>query len=564
MADLLAGSLFYEMAAILTIATLIALIGVRLRQPLIVSFIAVGLLLGPSALGLVGTAAADRYLHLFAELGIALLLFLVGLKLDIGLVRTLGPVALLTGLGQVGFTSVFGFLICLALGMDVVTSLYIAVALTFSSTIIIVKLLSDKREVDSLHGRIALGFLIVQDILVVLAMVALSAIAAGAGETGAAAAGDIAMVLFWGGVMLAASLAIIRYLADPLTRLLSTSTDLMIAFAVAWAALFAATGDYLGFSKELGGLLAGVTLASTPLRDALVSRMAPLRDFLLLFFFVGLGAQFDLSLVLAQVPEALLLSAFVLIGNPLIVLAIMLAMGYTKRTGFLAGLAVAQISEFSLIFVAMGLSLGHVGTEALGLTTFVGIVTIATSTYMILYSHRLWARVEPWLGRIGCRPAWRESHTAGDATGHDTVVCSMGRYGGAIARSLAARGQRVLGVDFDPEAVRQHRSDSITTVFGDATDPEFVATLPLAGVRRVVLAAPPHSRDVQSDDPRLALIEALRATDYRGCVAVLAGDEADRAAMLAAGADLLLDPFGDAAEQAADRITAAHGRETAA
>lgn len=233
-----------------------------------------------------------------------------------------------------------------------------------------------------------LGFLIVQDIVVVLAMVVLSAIAAGADATGAAAAADIAMVLFWGGVMLAASLEFIRYLADPLTRLLSTSPDLMIALAVAWAALFAATGDYLGFSKELGGLLAGVTLASTPLRDALASRMAPLRDFLLLFFFVGLGAQLDLGLVLAQVPEALLLSAFVLIGNPLIVLAIMLAMGYTKRTGFRAGLTVAQISEFSLIFVAMGVSLGHVGAEVLGLTTFVGIVTIATSTYMILYSHR--------------------------------------------------------------------------------------------------------------------------------------------------------------------------------
>lgn len=178
-ADLIEGSLFREVTAILVVAAVVALVGMKLRQPLIVSFIAVGLLVGPSALGLAGTAEADPHLHLFAELGIALLLFLVGLKLDLGLVRTLGPVALMTGLGQVGFTSVFGFLICLALGMDWVTSLYIAVALTFSSTIIIVKLLSDKREVDSLHGRIALGFLIVQDIVVVIAMVVLSAIAAG-------------------------------------------------------------------------------------------------------------------------------------------------------------------------------------------------------------------------------------------------------------------------------------------------------------------------------------------------------------------------------------------------
>ena len=173
---LIPASSFYELTALIALAALVCFAGLLLRQPMVVSFIAVGMLAGPSALGIV---QSHEHIELLAELGIAILLFLVGLKLDLKLIRTLGPVALATGLGQVIFTSVIGFFICIALGLDAVTALYIAIALTFSSTIIIVKLLSDKREVDSLHGRIAIGFLIVQDIVVVLALMLLSAFGVG-------------------------------------------------------------------------------------------------------------------------------------------------------------------------------------------------------------------------------------------------------------------------------------------------------------------------------------------------------------------------------------------------
>src|SRR5690606_30012298 len=140
----------------------------------------------------------------------------------------------------------------------------------------------------------------------------------------------------------------------------------------------------------------------------IVSRLASLRDFLLLFFFIALGAQLDLRLLGDQILPAVLLSLFVLIGNPLIVMVIMGVMGYRKRTGFLAGLTVAQISEFSLIFVAMGMSLGHVAPEALGLVTLVGLVTIAMSVYMITYSHTLYAWLEPVLGLFERRIPHRE------------------------------------------------------------------------------------------------------------------------------------------------------------
>jgi Kef-type K+ transport system membrane component KefB len=537
MTEAIEGYLFYEIAALLVLAAGAGFIGLMLRQPLIVSFIAVGIIAGPSVLDI---AQSDAQIDLLAELGIALLLFLVGLKLDFGLVRTLGPVSLVTGLGQVIFTTVFGFLIALAMGIDARTSLYIAIALTFSSTIIIVKLLSDKREIDSLHGRIALGFLIVQDIVVVIAMIALSAIGVGgAAAEGEGALGEVLKVLGYGLAMLAFVLVFIRFVANPLVERLSHAPELLVSFAIGWAALLAAVGHYLGFGKELGGLLAGVSLASTPFREAIAARLASLRDFLLLFFFIALGASLDLSVLGASIWSAIVLSLFVLIGNPLIVLILMRVMGYRKRTGFLAGLTVAQISEFSLIFMAMGVSIGHVSEEALGLVTLVGLVTIAVSTYMITYSHQLYAICEPVLTMLdrgkGARAEEAEEGTA--TQGHDVVLFGLGRYGLGIALALRDSGKRVLGVDFSPEAVRAARAQGFDAMFGDASDPEFLSHLPLQGAEWLVMAVPEHDVGLTHEDPRLALLGAVRDLGFRGKVAVAAQREQTAARLTEARAE---------------------------
>lgn len=547
--DLIAGSVFNEIAAILALAAAVGFVGLLLRQPLIVSFIAVGVIAGPSVLDIVRSGEA---IHLLAELGIALLLFLVGVKLDVKLIRSIGPVALATGLGQVIFTSVIGFVICLALGMTPVVSVYVAVALTFSSTIIIVKLLSDKREIDSLYGRIALGFLIVQDIVVVLAMIALSAV--GIGAQSDAGTLDILKVLGSGALLLALVLVFVRFIATPLTERLARAPELLIGFSIALAASFAALGDALGFGKELGGLLAGVSLASTPFRDAIAARLAPLRDFLLLFFFVALGSRLDLSGVDRSMSEAAILSAFVLIGNPLIVLLIMTSLGYRRRTGFLAGLTVAQISEFSLIFMAMGVSIGHVGEDALGLLTLVGLITIALSTYMITYSHQLYDLCSPLLRVFRTDGAREDEGGAGsDATACDAIVFGLGRYGGALGLRLIHRGWRVLGVDFSPAAVARWRLDGHEAVYGDGSDPEFLNSLPLGSARWVVSTVRDQSGVGRADTSRV-LIQALRDQGFTGRIAVTS-DRADEAERLkAAGAHLVLEPFSDAADRAAELL----------
>ncbi len=553
--DWIHASPFYELTVLVALATVVGFLGLMLKQPMIVSFIAVGVLAGPSALDIV---QSHEHIGLLAELGIAVLLFLVGLKLDLKLIKALGPVALATGLGQVAFTSVIGFWLALALGVDAITSLFVAVALTFSSTIIIVKLLSDKREVDSLHGRIAIGFLIVQDLVVVLAMMALSVFGLGGQEgAGGSAWAQIGWIVLNGILMLCFVLLFIRFAAMPLVSSIARSQELLITFAIGWAALFAAIGSQLGFSKELGGLLAGISLASTPFREAIVARLSTLRDFLLLFFFIALGSQLDLGQLSVQIVPAVVLSLFVLIGNPVIVMAIMGWMGYRKRTGFLAGLTVAQISEFSLIFMALGLTLGYVSPESLGLVTLVGLITISLSVYMITYSHSLYDRLEPLLYIFERRNPFREEkleQTNALIGDYDVILFGLGRYGKAMAHYLHQEGFRLLAVDFNPEVVRGWRRQGHPAMYGDATDPVFVSSLPLNGVRWVVSAMPQHETGLTHEDPRYTLMEGLKQHRYKGGVAISTQHSHEKEMLREKGANLILLPFYDAAEQAVAKI----------
>ncbi len=532
---------FYELSALLVVAILVGALATLLRQPLIIAFIAVGIIAGPAWLSIIeGQEAFD----LLATMGIALLLFVVGLKLDIGLIRQSGPVALYTGIGQVLFTSIIGYGIAIALGISWLHALYVAVALTFSSTIIIVKLLSDKREIDSLHGRIAVGLLIVQDIVVVLVMIGLTAF--GAGEEGDTSllqeAGLVALygTLFVGGIVL-----ITRYVIGPVFRIFARSQELLVLGAIGWALILAATGDMLGLSKEVGAFIAGVSLASTPFREAIGTRLVSLRDFLLLFFFLSLGADLDLSRLGAQIVPALVFSAFVLIGNPLIVMTITGIMGYRKRTGFLSGLTVAQISEFSLILAAMGLAVGHIDDDTLGLITLVGLVTIGTSTYLILYSHSIYDRIGKYLSLFEReQDIEHELYDRGDTITPDVIVYGLGRYGGSIVEQLRARGYQVLGVDFDPEMIEQWRDAGLPTQYGDAEDPEFPGSLP-AGSRWVVST-------MRDEHVSRALLHGLEHHGYPCQVAVTADrdDVADR--LRQEGAHLVLMPYPDAAKEAAD------------
>ncbi|MCS7019671.1 MAG: cation:proton antiporter [Cytophagales bacterium] len=534
--SIVAENPFYEFSLILLLAVLLGALGQLLRQPLIVIFIALGILVGPSGLDIIKSKAN---IHLLSDVGIAILLFIVGLKLDLRIIKSVGSIALLTGLGQVIFTSLIGYCIGLAMGFSHLHSFYIAVALTFSSTIIIVKLLSDKKEIDSLHGQIAIGFLIVQDMVVILVMIILSAMRK-SGE--ASLLEDLLKTLLSGLALVGMAVAIMRFVIPYLSLWTAKSQELLSLFAVAWAVSLSSASEMLGFSREVGAFLAGIGLASSEFKDVISSRLTTLRDFLLLFFFVHLGIGLNLQLIGKQLNAAIVFSLFVLIGNPVIVLLIMGLMGYRKRTAFLAGLTVAQISEFSLIFAGLGLSVGHINQETLGLITLVGLVTIGLSTYMILYSHQLYEWLAPLLSIFERKNPYRETlDWVDEHAEYDLIIFGYGRFGGKLIALLEEHPQvRYLCIDFDPFLVRRGRQSGVNIIYGDIEDPDLLMHIPFQTSRCIV-------NTVADVEIAQQLFTALRQAAYTGKIFQVATNDAHSERFSSCGADRVLVPHSMAA-----------------
>ena len=537
-------SIFTEVAAVLAVASVVGAICLWLRQPLISAFILVGVLVGP--VGLDWVHAHDQ-VELFAELGVGVLLFVVGLKLDPTLIRTVGMVSVVTGTGQIVLTAILGYGLALAFGLESFAAFYVAAALTFSSTIIIVKLLSDKREIDALYGRIALGILIVQDVVVVLLMLVIGAYGAEIPDVNFVL--ELMKVLAKGTGFLVLVGLVTRFILPVLLHSLARSSELIVLFAIAWAIGLASLGVVLGFSQEVGALVAGISLAATPYRASLAARLVTLRDFLLLFFFIDLGVHIDVAHLATAVVPAIVLSLFVLVGKPLMVMAFMGGMGYVRQTSTMTGLTLGQISEFSFILAALGLSMGHIGEETVGLITLIGLITIGISTYMILYTYRITDWLSPVLG-IFERKVHHPEEDLGDreTSRHvDVVIFGLGRYGRNMARKLRDRGFRVLGVDFDPEVVNFWHKHGLPTLYGDAEDPELFHSIPLERAKWVI-------NTIRGQDQCIVLLHTLKEHKFQGRIALTAHSVNDREMLMKVGADLVLLPFRDAAREAVDLL----------
>lgn len=502
-------SAFGQIALILLVTAVVGFGAKFARQPLVVAYIFVGILLGPTFFDLVHYEAE---IELFAELGIALLLFLVGLKLDLSLIKNIGKVAVLTGLGQVLFTAAIGFIIVLAFGFDATQAAYIAVAITFSSTIIVVKLLSDRREIDQLHGQIAVGFLIVQDILVIIFMVVIAAIGSSAGEVDR----SIPVLVFGSIIYIAAAAAISKLLLPKLLAWLAKSQELTLIFGVSWALSLAAISHSLGLSMEIGAFIAGVALASTPYRESLSGKMVSLRDIMVLFFFIQLGSSLSLSDAVQQLLPAIVISVFVLVAKPLIVMVIMRWLGYRNQVSFKTSMAIAQISEFSLILMALGFSLGQVNQAALSLVTLVAVITITLSTYFILYSVRIYQWLQPLLKRFDVPAEDRLDEDAIESR-YDAIVIGAGRLGSNVIGGLAEKGANLLVVDHNPDALSKLASEGFATLYGDISDPEFAYSLPLNEADAVICTA-------QERGTNLVLLETLDRFGYEGQICLTAMD----------------------------------------
>src|SRR3989339_4400 len=343
---MLMEELFFEIGAIIVVAAASAMVISRLRLPLVIAYILTGILVGPSVFAL---TRSPEIFEAMSKIGVAFLLFTVGLGLNWRNVRDVGGIALATGVGQVVVTSFIGFAIGQMLGFDALTSLYIAVAFSFSSTIIIVKLLYDKDELDTLYGRISVGFLLVQDLIAMFILLGLGALG-----TGASVPNVVTQTLVKIALLIPLFWIVSTYVTPRLVAYAAKSQELLFVFSIGWCFLVAGLLYWLGFGVEMGALVAGITLSGTIFEREINARIRSLRDFFLLIFFVVLGTRLSMASIGTVIVPTIVFSAYVLVGNPILAMLVMRALGYHPRTGFLSGTTVAQISEFSFIVLTDG------------------------------------------------------------------------------------------------------------------------------------------------------------------------------------------------------------------
>ena len=518
---------------LLVVAALAGIAAKAFKQPLLIGYLFAGFIL--SFFGIVGDVEVFSGL---GQVGVALLLFLVGLEMNIRELPTIGRVAAITGAGQIIFTSIIGFLISSLLGFGVLQSVYIAIALTFSSTIIIVKLLSQKNDLDSLYGKISVGFLLIQDFVAVIILMFLAGLGRGAVSfSDFGLIGIKALVIFslvWGLSK--------KVLPSIFEKFLAKSQELLFIGSIAWALGIASfLAGPVGFTLEIGGFLAGLALSNLPEHLQIASKTRPLRDFFLTIFFIILGTKLVISGISLIMAPALIFSAFVLIGNPLIVLAIMGALGYKKRTSFLAGLTVAQISEFSLILMAMGVGLGHVTEPALAMVILVGVITMTASTYLILGANSVFAFVKDYLGIFERKkPAEIALNKKKNLKDH-VVLVGSGRTGKVLISYLIRRHEPLLVIDFNPQVFTRLTADKVPVLFGDVHDPEI---LDLAQVNKAKLVISTTS----GINGNLVLLEHIRSLRTKPDTLMTALTKDDAVKLYEAGASYVIIPHSMAGE----------------
>jgi Kef-type K+ transport system membrane component KefB len=470
--------IFLEISRLLVVATVVAGVMHLFRQPLIIGHIITGILVGPAVFDLVDS---QQVVQLFSHMGIALLLFIIGLGLNPKIIREVGKIAVVTGLGQILFTGVLAFLVASSLGLGTTSAVYVAIAMAFSSTIIILKLLSDKRDTHRLYGKVATGFLLIQDIVAVSVLTVVSAFDQQQQLSAVLTKTLLAGVLFICAIVLTA-----RYVLPRLQNFLAQSQELLFLFSIGWGFGVAAIADVIGFKIEIGALAAGIALANSSYAFEIASRMRPLRDFFIVLFFIVLGSELHLASIGAGAWPALVLSIVILIGNPIIVMSIMGVLNFTRKTGFKAGLTVAQVSEFSLILIILARDNGHISDQIVAMLTMVAMITIACSTYLIMYSDTVYEWLAPWLKIFERKNVRSEPDVAEE---YDVIIFGFKSGSRSFLSGFQKLGQRHLVVDHSPEVVDTLNREGVDAVYGDGNDTEFLEDLPLEKAKMIVITA---------------------------------------------------------------------------
>lgn len=505
------NNIFLQISIILCLTVSLAFIMRMLKQPLIVAYIVAGMIVGPLFLNLV--AGGAEMFEAFANFGIVLLLFIVGLSLNLGYIKKMGKAVLISSLGHFSISLVAGFILIKVMGFPFLSSLFLAISIGFSSTIIVTKLLADKKDLEAVYGRYVTGVLLLQDLIAVSIMIFLNT----------THKNDLPwftnLFITGGKGLLLIGLVYImsKYLLPRLMDRVARSGEMLFIFTIAWCFGVASLVYYIGFSIEIGAIIAGLSLGSSIYQGEISSRIKPLRDFFIVLFFIVLGSELQLDDVWCSMKPALILSLFVLIFEPLVLYFIMRKLKYTRRNSFLASLTCTQVSEFGFILIFKAGDIGYLHGTELAIFTITALTTIVISSYLITYNEQIYQKIRPLLFRFGEDEALPDSD---EVKNYDVWVFGYHRIGWKICESLSQMKINYGVVDFNPTAITKLRRRGIPCFFGDAADIEFLESLSLDKAKLIIMTIPePDDQKilinyVRRINEKTMIVANLNHTDY--------------------------------------------------
>lgn len=491
--------LFLELALVLGLSSLIGL-GIRvLKLPLVIAYLLVGVLL--SAFQIFDFSNSQILVSL-PDIGIAFVLFLVGMELDLGEIKSLGKPIIVAGLGQIIITTLAGFIIAQGFGFNQTESLLLGLGLSFSSTIVVVKMLLEKKDITSLYGKLSLGMTLLEDLVAIIVLMVMT-IGSSVTNLNFQSSLPILILLIKGVFLLSLSLGLSKYVLDKVFKLVAQAPELLFLSAIAWCFVFVVIAQALGFSVVIGAFLAGVALASSKFHYEIQGKVKPLRDFFVTIFFVYLGSLVLFQNLLLVLPIILIFTLYAVIVKTLIHLLLLALFGFRKHTIYSASINLSSVSEFSLIVMVLGLRSGITSQNALTTTALTAVLSIIVSSMVISYSRIIYKKVKPFVAFFEHGELVKEESNRKLEHEDHIVLIGAHRIGSQIVRFLKQEKIPFLVLDFNPKVIEALTEKGIHALYGDVGDPEVLEFLNLEKAKLVISTS-------QDLDDNLMLLSDLK------------------------------------------------------
>lgn len=523
------NNIFLQLAVILTASSILGLIVYKLKLPLLIAYLATGLLL---SLLTAFDVSKSLVLSFLPDIGIAFVLFLVGMELDLRELKSFGKQIIVAGFLQVIITGTIGTFLAQSFGFGLVESILLGAGLSFSSTLVVVKLLIDRRDLTSLYGKLSVGVLLLEDLLAVIILLLFSSSLSIAHLS----SNFTPLMIFALKVIALFTMAVLinRYILSTVFRAVSDSGELLFLTALAWCFGFITLSVLMGFSVMIGAFLAGVALASSPFHFHIQGKIKPMRDFFTALFFVYLGTRVSFSSNISIYPLILIFSAYAVVVKPVIFLLLFGIFGFRKHTMFQTAINLSQVSEFSLIILLVGFKTGLVSQNALTVIALSSVVSITASSLMISQAKTIYKYIT-FLVSFFERKKHFEIEEQDEQMNNHTVIIGAHRVGGEIVRFLKRERSPLVVLDFNPHQVEKLLKEEIPVIYGDMSDPEILDLLNLDSAKIIISTAP----DLEGNK---TLLEDLKLRKINIPVVVRADTVKDAQGLYKAGADFVIVP----------------------